>query len=247
MRQKLDRLVDRAFPGMGIRPVYLTVISTWLMVLYWYWSRSSRVPNWFIGTMVDWTGIHNTGFHKHLWSHLVCFVLLALTPAIFVWFTDRMTFRELGLGFRKSGREFLIVAVLFLAFVPVIYYLSTTAGFQRTYPRLKSTETDMVLFAVFHLAYLLKWASWEFFFRGFMLFSFKKDFGTRAVLISTIPFTLMHYGKPDLETMSAVLAGFILCWLALKGKSIWPGVAIHAAVAATMELFATTWFWDLWK
>ena len=39
----------------------------------------------------------------------------------------------------------------------------------------------------------------------------------------------------------------ILCWLALRGRSIWPGVAIHSAVATTMELFATEWFWDLFK
>jgi membrane protease YdiL (CAAX protease family) len=246
MRSLLDRLVDRVFPGMGARPLYLTAVSTWLMCLFWYGSRSSRVPRWFIDLMVDWTGITEIGFHKHLWSHLVCLVLLAIVPTIFVWLTDRMTLRELGLGIRGARREFGIVLVLFVLFVPVIYVISTTASFQKTYPRLKATETDAWLFWIFHATYLIKWASWEYFFRGFLLFSFKKDFGTRAVLISTIPFTLMHYGKPDLETMSAVLAGLILCWLALRARSIWPGVAIHAAVAATMELFATRWFWELW-
>jgi membrane protease YdiL (CAAX protease family) len=88
----------------------------------------------------------------------------------------------------------------------------------------------------------VKWIAWEFFFRGFMLFGFGKDFLQRAVLVSTIPFVLMHYGKPELEMASALIAGLVLCFIALRSKSIWPGVLLHWLVAATMDFFAAQWW-----
>ena len=245
MRARLEAMWERIFPGMGLRPTYLTALSTWLLCLYWYNSSARRTPEFFIDGMRDLTGITEKGFHRHLYSHLLCLVLLMIVPLIFARVVDGMKLKDLGLGFRSAGREFVVVTVLYLLFVPVIFYFSTTAGFQKMYPRLALAEVDPTIFVLFHLAYLVKWTAWEFFFRGFMLFAFYKDMGTRAVLISTIPFTLAHYGKPDMETLSAVFAGFILCWLAIKGRSIWPGVFLHAAVAATMELFATRWFWEL--
>lgn len=247
LRRELDRLVDRVFPGMGIRPVYLTSIATLMMCVYWYWSRKSRVPDWFFDTMTGVTGLDDPQFHATAWRHLMCLILLAIVPTVFTVITDRSTLSGLGLGIKQSGREFLLVAGLFVLFVPVLYYISTFPGFQRQYPRIRSASAHVEIFVLFHLLYLIKWAAWEYFFRGWMLFSFQKDFGVRAVLISTIPFTLMHYGKPELETYSALLAGFILCWLALRARSIWPGVAIHAAVSTTLELFAADWFLDVFR
>ena len=244
LRETLDGWVDKVFPGMGIRPVYLTIIASTVMILYWYWSRSSLMPDWFLDTAVQLTGVTDKAFHGRLWGHFLCLVLMGIVPTVITLVTDRMGLGEMGLGVRKAGREFLIVTVLFVLFVPFVLYFSTWPGFQRTYPRIAAAKVDANIFLLFHLLYLVKWAAWEYFFRGWMLFAFKRDFGTRSVLISTIPFALMHYGKPEVETLSAIAAGFILCWLALKGRSIWPGVAIHAAVSRTMELFATKWFWE---
>ena len=91
--------------------------------------------------------------------------------------------------------------------------------------------------------YLVKWVAWEFFFRGFMLFGFGRDFLHRSVLVSTIPFTIMHFGKPELEALGALIAGLVLCYIALRSKSIWPGVLLHWLVASTMDFFAS----DFWR
>ena len=246
MYDRLQTWLDAQFPGMGLRPAYLTCLATLSMCVYWLYGRNRYAPDWFVDGLRDLTGISSANFHRYFWAHLACFVIMMLVPLVVTWFTDRMTPRELGLGIKGAGREFVIVTVLYLLFVPVIYVVSQGAGFQATYPRLALSKSDPTIFALFHLAYLLKWTAWEFFFRGFMLFGFMRDMAGRAVLVSTIPFTLMHYGKPDLEMLSALAAGFILCWLAMKGRSIWPGVLLHWAVALTMELFATRWFWALW-
>ena len=79
-------------------------------------------------------------------------------------------------------------------------------------------------------------------FDGLFIHPFQKDFLSRAVLLSTLPFVVIHFGKPELESMGALLAGLILCFIALRGKSIWPGVLLHWLVATTLDFFASTWW-----
>ena len=120
--------------------------------------------------------------------------------------------------------------------------MRTSASSAPRTPRLPEARADAGLFALYQALYLIKWTAWEFFFRGFLLFGFKRDLGSVAVLLSTVPFALMHVGKPEAEMASAVVGGLVLCWIALRSKSIWPGVVIHSLVATTMDFFASTWW-----
>ena len=52
----------------------------------------------------------------------------------------------------------------------------------------------------------------------------------------TIPYCMIHFGKPMPEAIAAILAGIILGTLSLKSKNIWLGVLIHCSVALTMDL-----------
>ncbi len=52
----------------------------------------------------------------------------------------------------------------------------------------------------------------------------------------------MHIGKPEAEVLGAVVAGLVLCYLAMRSRSIWPGVLLHSLVASTMDFFASTWW-----
>ena len=51
-----------------------------------------------------------------------------------------------------------------------------------------------------------------------------------------IPYTMIHFGKPAPETFAAILAGFILGYLALKSRSFLWGWMLHWGVAITMDL-----------
>ena len=239
---RVERWLDEQFPGMGLRPTSLTIVATLLLSVFWIYSAPRYVPDGLVTFGIELTGIQAPNFHRHLYSHTLAALLLLVIPLIYNRFTLRLSFAELGLGMKKAGREFILVGVLYLLFVPVLYVVSQQPSFQATYPRLPAADKTMSIFVLFHLAYLVKWVAWEFFFRGFLLFSYWRDVAGKAVLLSTVPFALSHYGKPPLEMLSSIAAGFILCWLALRGKSIWPGVALHWAVATTVELFAATWF-----
>jgi membrane protease YdiL (CAAX protease family) len=57
-----------------------------------------------------------------------------------------------------------------------------------------------------------------------------------AVLVQVAPFTVMHFGKPELEALGSVVAGVALGLLALRTRSFWYGALTHAVVAVTMDV-----------
>ena len=234
--------LERVFPGMGWRPLWMTVCATWALVIYYHHGQPQAAPDWFLETGRRLTGIENASFLMHGWAHLSALAILFIVPLGICRLFIGLGPGALGLRVRGAGREFRLVFWMWLAFIPAIWLFSGTESFSQTYPRLTAAETDLELFFLYQSFYLVKWASWEFFFRGFMLFGFMRDFGARAVLVSTIPFTLMHVGKPEVEMISALPAGLILCFIALRSKSIWPGVFLHSMVATTMDFFASSWW-----
>lgn len=241
MAEKRTSALERVFPGMGFRPLWLTLVSALCLIVYWHHGSRSACPEWFVERSRAFWGIEPLRFHEHGWSHLTAVAVLMVVPLV-VTAIARISPLELGLSIRGAKRELLLVLGLWAAFLPVVWYMSGTASFQRMYPRLPEAETDAALFLTYEAFYFVKWVAWEFFFRGFMLFGFKRDLGTRAVLVSTIPFVLMHFGKPEPEVFASLAAGFILCWIALRSKSIWPGVLLHWLVATSMDFFASTWW-----
>ncbi len=69
-----------------------------------------------------------------------------------------------------------------------------------------------------------------------MIHGTKQVFGFYSVFVMTIPYCMIHFGKPMPETIAAIVAGIVLGVLSLKSRSIWMGVAIHYSVAITMDL-----------
>lgn len=53
-----------------------------------------------------------------------------------------------------------------------------------------------------------------------------------------ITYALLHIQKPFLEALASVIAGLVPWFLALKSRSIWPGIVVRCGVAFSMDLFA---------
>ena len=97
--------------------------------------------------------------------------------------------------------------------------------------------------------YAAQFFSLEFFFRGFWLRAGKQGMGSHAIYAMVVPYCMIHFGKPFLETLAAILAGLFLGTLALRTRSIWSGFLIHVGVAISMDLAAlaqTTGLPDRW-
>jgi membrane protease YdiL (CAAX protease family) len=81
--------------------------------------------------------------------------------------------------------------------------------------------------------------TWEFLCRGYLLFAFERRVGgAAAIAIQTIPFAVMHVGKPGPEAIGAIIAGIVLGIIALRNRSFIPGTILHWSVAVTLDLFA---------
>ncbi|MDB4975382.1 MAG: Abortive infection protein [Myxococcaceae bacterium] len=75
----------------------------------------------------------------------------------------------------------------------------------------------------------------ELMFRGLFLFGLERRYGKPfALILSSCLFGLVHLNAA--AAVYATAAGFVLGALALQTRSIWPGVALHAAVNAVPVL-----------
>jgi membrane protease YdiL (CAAX protease family) len=135
-----------------------------------------------------------------------------------------------------------------LVMIPLVLFFSTTSSFQQRYPfyELRPGEKTVPDFLLWEMLYFLQFFSLEFFFRGFLLHGLKNRFGFYSILVMTIPYCMIHFGKPMPETLGAIIAGLLLGVLSLKSRSILLGVAIHYSVALSMDLCAL-WQKGFWN
>ncbi len=73
---------------------------------------------------------------------------------------------------------------------------------------------------------------WEFFFRGFLLFSYARKTGANALWLQALPFALAHIGKPEVEAISTIFGGFAFGWVAFRTRSFLYPFLIHWFVAS---------------
>jgi len=68
---------------------------------------------------------------------------------------------------------------------------------------------------------------WEFLFRGFLLFALYPVCGPYALLLQAVPFTIAHFGKPELETLSCIFGGSAFGYIAWRTHSFIYPFLIH--------------------
>ena len=131
--------------------------------------------------------------------------------------------RPLDFGFRLGNHKLwgFHAAITCIVVLPILYVISRSSAFLGYYtieqfePLKYSLETSAYLFA------------WEFLFRGFLLFGLKKKLREVSILVQMVPFALLHFGKPEMETVSTILGGVYLGYIGYRGNSYWPAFIIH--------------------
>ena len=136
-----------------------------------------------------------------------------------------------------DGLEIIIVnRGAFVVVLPCVMLVRGLPAFQKMYPFYKHAHESWGDFLGWECAYVLQFFALEFFFRGFLLHGLKHRFGYYSVFIMTVPYCMIHFGKPLPETIGAIIAGIFLGTLSLWTRSIWLGVLIHVTVAVAMDL-----------
>jgi membrane protease YdiL (CAAX protease family) len=80
---------------------------------------------------------------------------------------------------------------------------------------------------------------WEFLFRGFLLFALYPICGPYAILLQAVPFTIAHFGKPELETLSCIFGGSAFGYVAWRTRSFLYPFLIHWFLATATILIAS--------
>ncbi|MFT4518156.1 MAG: hypothetical protein ACI9JM_000533 [Halioglobus sp.] len=175
-------------------------------------------------------------FYAQIYTSASFFFLLVLLPLLFHLAVPLRGTNPYGLRFSGFSQNVKPYYPLLLIMLPVVWIVCGSESFNQFYPLYKPTTlSDFVLYEAI---YLTQFFAVEFFYRGFCLFRFEKLAPGFGIFIMVIPYALLHIHKPFPEALGSIVAGLVLGALALKGRSIWPGIMCHCIVAFSADFFA---------
>ncbi len=179
---------------------------------------------------------------EYIYWFLGDFISYFVAPVLIIKILFKEKIKDYGvtLGDYKTGIK--ITGLFLLIMIPLIWIASSLQEFSQTYPHLPSAKNSWRIFFLFETGMFIYMFSWEFVWRGFMLFGLKEKFGYYAVLIQMIPFLILHNGKPAPETFGAIIAGIALGILALRTNSILYCVITHMSVMFSIDLISVLRF-----
>jgi len=190
------------------------------------------------------------------WTRLAELNWWAGTQILFYGIVPLVAVRAVGLfpgdvGWRLSGalRHATTYAVLFAVALPFVIAVSGSADFLEHYPILEidpgqaGVWNDLLIWWPFYAA---QFVAIESFFRGVLVLGLSKYVGSASILIAAVPYMMIHFVKPPAEALASIIGGLVLGYLALRTRSIVWGIALHIAVAATMDISALARKGFLW-
>jgi membrane protease YdiL (CAAX protease family) len=180
---------------------------------------------------------HHTVLGDETISSFVFYFLIPLGIIIFILREDPRDF-GLRLGNWRKGALFSLLGIALMGVV--IVGLAQVTEFQQYYGLAAFREPDSRGLMELALRMGVYMFSWEFMFRGFLLFGLKDRLGSLAIWIQAIPFAIMHLGKPELETLSTIFGGAAFGYVDLESRSVLPSVLIHWAIYMMMVLAASS-------
>jgi len=160
------------------------------------------------------------------------FIYFGIFPVLTILIFLRKNPLDFGLRL-GNYRLWLPYVLIFLAIaIPILYFTSDMSSVQGYYR--SHRNFDLLKYALQMGVYML---GWEFLFRGFMLFGLKEKFKEGSIIIQMIPFVLLHFGKPEIETISTIFTGLLWGYICYRGKSFWPAFIMHIVVNISNKVF----------
>lgn len=217
-------------------PSLIVISSPILLTIYYYHGYANRFLEVF------------PGFQRHslvelyqvIFQFISFFLLCFVIPVLFTRLYLKRPLRDFGLtlgDFRKGLRFATVVIPLIV--LPLTYVASRMADVRAEYPLAKILLSRSDLIVWYELCYVVFfYIAWEFYFRGFLLFGLREPLGDfMAILVQTVPSSLIHLGKPEGEALGSIVAGLVFGLVALRTRSIWYVFMVHAAIGVLTDLF----------
>lgn len=223
-----------------------TVFSAIMICCKEYFGNASLFQNWLLADkdsfQLRWAELLFKGEKSSLFSLLFwaasCVLFYLILPSIFRKIISPQA--PSLFKFKVPINHWKIYGFMLLIMIIPLVFASFLPSFQHMYPFVyipRSQDWYRILL-YWEIGYLFQFVAVEFFFRGFLLFAFEKEMGYKAVLIPLIPYVMIHFGKPLPETIGAIIAGLVLGTMAIRSKSIIPGVCVHFCIALGMDILS---------
>jgi membrane protease YdiL (CAAX protease family) len=225
--------------SIDLRAVTVLISAAVLLTVQEYYSKRGYYVLHVMPKGADPTSAAQQLRQLLYWSGM-CVATYFVIPALIVWVGFRQRLRDYGMTWRGALRHAPLYALMLAVMGPIVWWASAQPSFQQTYPFYRAAPQDPSGFWIWTAAYVAQFFSLEFFFRGFMVHGLRPRLGAYGVAVMAIPYCMIHFGKPILETLGAVIAGLVLGFLSLRSGSFMLGVLIHVSVAVTMDL-ASLW------
>jgi hypothetical protein len=177
---------------------------------------------------------------RTLWR--ACNIVFVLPMLLLLrFFVDR---QQKGLyGLCRGNHHIKAYLWLFVIILPILIFISFTPGFLSYYPMGKSWEYEglfgnpaWINTLIYETIYMSDFVMVELIFRGALVIGMGMIMGRSAVLPMVAVYVTIHFGKPVMETISAIFGGYFLGALAFQSKHIWGGVIIHMGIAFSIEI-----------
>jgi membrane protease YdiL (CAAX protease family) len=235
------------------RPLALFVITSIILTLQYYydsdffqtmlrpllkeWEAAGPASPWGIGELVSVK--HYGDLYRLAWWALTRIAGYTIIPfAIWKVLFPKDSLLDMGLRLRGFLSHAWIYIVCLAVVVPAVFIVASQPDFGNYYPFYKKSSRSWFDFVVWEALYVLQFFALEVFFRGFWLNTLRRSMGSTAIFAMTVPYCMIHYGKPYFETCGAVVAGIALGSLSMRTKSIYSGFLVHVTVALLMDFLA---------
>jgi uncharacterized protein len=182
------------------------------------------------------------GIDRWTYWALACFLSYTILPALLIRLVFRERLADYGVKLRGAFADGWVYLVMLAVVGPLVWVASHNAQFQEHYPFYQHPRGAPLWpdFWRWEFVYGLQFVGVEFFFRGFLVHGLRRRFGAYSIVVMTVPYCMIHFGKPLPETLASIVAGLALGFMSLRTRSIVLGVAIHMTVALSMD-FASMW------
>ncbi|MCK4250647.1 CPBP family intramembrane metalloprotease [candidate division WOR-3 bacterium] len=162
-------------------------------------------------------------------------IIYGLSPFL-LFFIFKHKPKDFGISLGHIKKWLKEVLFFYLLMVVILVLAFKFTNLKNVYPLYRKAAQGWNYFLLYQLIQLFHMFTWEFFFRGFMLFGLEKKFGRASILIQTIPFAIMHYRKHQLEAYGSIFAGIFLGIIGLRARSFLPCAILHFLVALTADM-----------
>lgn len=120
---------------------------------------------------------------------------------LYFYLNRKFSLRDFNISLGDKRNSLILIVISILVITPMIILVSRNPQFKATYPLFKIMKNSSYDFIRYEAAFLYFFFFWEFYFRGIMITSFKEVFKDDfiAIILQSLIFTFLHFGKPGLE------------------------------------------------